>query len=66
MDFSAPAVMIIILCVAILAFEISMLIDVIRNDQINSNTRTFWIVGMLLIHPIVAIFYYFTDRKKHL
>lgn len=49
---------------AVLAFEIIMLVDAIKNPRITTDRRVLWIVGMLLIHPIVAIVYYFTDYKK--
>lgn len=50
--------------VAIFAFEIAMLVHVIRNKNIADNVRILWIVGMLLIHPFVAVAYYFTDYNK--
>jgi hypothetical protein len=49
---------------AILAFEIWILIDVIQNKVISNESRILWIIGMLLLHPIVAIVYYFTDHQK--
>lgn len=65
LGLSTPlALIIIIVLLAILVFEITMFISVIRNQHITSNTKILWIVAMLLIHPIVAIAYYFTDYKK--
>jgi uncharacterized membrane protein len=55
---------IIVLVLVVFAFEIAMLVDVIRNDRIASNAKAWWVIGMLLIHPFVAIIYYFTDRNK--
>ena len=52
------------LLLAILVFEVAMIISAIRNQHITGSTRALWIVGMLLIHPFVAIAYYFTDYKK--
>lgn len=49
---------------AIFVFEIAMFVSVIRNQYISGNAKAWWIVGMVLVHPIVAIVYYFTDRKK--
>ena len=48
---------------AILAFEIWMLVDLIRNPELSDERKILWAVGMILIHPIIAIVYYFTDRK---
>jgi len=57
------ALLLILIGLAILAFEIMMFIDVISNPKISDDRRLAWIIGMLLIHPIVAIVYYFTDRR---
>ena len=48
----------------ILAFELWMLISAITNKNISDTARIWWIIGMVLVHPIVAIVYYFTDYKK--
>lgn len=55
---------IIVLLLLILAFEIWMFVSAITNKFITGNAKALWIVGMVLIHPIVAIIYYFTDYKK--
>jgi hypothetical protein len=49
---------------AVLAFEIMMLVHVIKNKNISSDRRLLWILGMLFIHPVVAIAYFFTDYKN--
>lgn len=51
---------------AILILEVAMFIHVLRNKSINDSTKALWIIGMLLVHPVVAVAYYFTDRKKSL
>lgn len=48
----------------VLVFEIMMFIDVILNKNISDEARILWIIGMLVLHPVVAIAYYFTDHKK--
>ena len=53
-----------IVLLAILIFEIAMFISVITNKHISDNAKILWIVGMLLVHPFIAIGYYFTDYKK--
>jgi hypothetical protein len=53
-----------IIVALILIFEIMMIISAIKNRAISDEARILWIIGMLLIHPFVAIFYYFTDHKK--
>jgi uncharacterized membrane protein HdeD (DUF308 family) len=49
---------------AILVFEIMMIISAVTNKKIEDDRRILWVIGMLLIHPFVAIAYYFTDYKK--
>lgn len=44
----------------ILVFEVWMFVDVIRNPKLDQTARILWILGMVLVHPIVAIVYYFT------
>lgn len=53
-----------LLLLVILAFEIAMFVDVIQNEHISSNQKILWVVGMILVHPFVAIVYYFTARKS--
>lgn len=54
----------IVIGLAVLAFEITMFISAIRNQAITDNVKAMWIIGMLLVHPFAAIAYYFTDYKK--
>lgn len=49
----------------VLAFEIWMIVDAIKNKQISNQAKAWWVLGMLIIHPIVAIIYYFTDHRKN-
>jgi hypothetical protein len=49
---------------AILVFEIAMVVSVIRNRSMSDTRQILWIVGMLFIHPVVAIVYYFTDYNN--
>jgi hypothetical protein len=49
----------------ILAFEVWMFIDLISNDNVDENKKLYWVIGMLILHPFVAIAYYFTDHKTH-
>jgi hypothetical protein len=58
------SILIVVFIAIILAFEIAMFISVMRNEYITGNARILWVLGMLLIHPIVAIAYYFTDYHK--
>lgn len=54
----------VILLVLVFIFEIWMIISAITNNKITGTAKALWVIGMLLIHPIVAIIYYFTDFKK--
>jgi hypothetical protein len=47
----------------VLAFEIWMFVDAARNPRLSDKGRLLWCLGMLLVHPFVAIFYYFTSRS---
>lgn len=50
--------------IAVLAFEIFMFIDVIKNPKLNATEKLLWAAGMLLIHPFVAIAYYLVVRNR--
>jgi hypothetical protein len=41
-----------------------MVVSVIRNRSMSDTRQILWIVGMLFIHPVVAIVYYFTDYNN--
>lgn len=53
-----------IIGIAILVFEILMFIDAIRNPHLDDKEKILWCLGMLLLHPFVAIFYYFLARSS--
>jgi len=55
---------IIIVALLILAFEIWMIVDAAINKKLSNKAKAWWIVGMLIIHPFVAIVYFFTDHRK--
>lgn len=59
-----PLLLALILGVALLIFEVIMFVHAIRNRGISDERRIVWLLGMLLIHPIVAIVYLFTDYQK--
>jgi heme/copper-type cytochrome/quinol oxidase subunit 4 len=68
-DFAAlplglPVILIFLIALVLLIFEVYMFVHVIRNKYITPNVRTIWIIGMLIIHPFVAIAYALTDFKK--
>ena len=56
---------IIIVAVLILVFEVWMIVDAAINKKLSDKAKAWWIVGMLIIHPFVAIAYFFTDHRKH-
>jgi hypothetical protein len=41
----------------VLAFELWMLIDVLGYRKVPTKSRVWWVVGMFLIHPFVALAY---------
>jgi hypothetical protein len=54
------------LLIFILGFEIAMFIDAWTNNGIARAARIWWLVGMILLQPFVAIVYFFTDRNKRI
>jgi hypothetical protein len=58
------AIVVIAILLIIFVFELVMFVSAIRNQLITDNTKILWLVGMLLLHPFVAIAYYFTDYQK--
>jgi hypothetical protein len=59
------AVLVLAILAAILVFEVWMFISAIQNTAITQEVKLLWLIGMLLIHPFVAIIYYFTDYRKN-
>jgi len=62
----APGLLVVlsVLAAAILIFELIMLVHVIRNLFIPASRKAAWIVGMFLLHPFVAIWYFCSDYRK--
>ena len=58
------AIIVIAVIVAIFVFEVWMFVNAILNKNISDTRKILWVVGMLFIHPLVAIGYYFTDYQK--
>jgi uncharacterized membrane protein (DUF485 family) len=56
-------ILVYLIVLLILAFEIWMFVDLVRNPSIPSQTKWLWAIGMILLHPIVAIGYYFVARS---
>jgi len=64
MSLSIPEIVIIVVAVPILIFEVSMFVDMLQNEYLSQKDKTIWAVAMLLLHPFVAIYYYFTARRN--
>jgi hypothetical protein len=62
----ATLLFLLLVALVVFIFEIVMFIDAILNKNISDEARILWVIGMLLIHPFVAIAYFFTDHKKRL
>ena len=54
----------IVFALLIAAFEVWMIVDAAINKKLSDKAKTWWIIGMLVIHPFVAIVYFFTDHRK--
>lgn len=46
------------------AFKVWMIIDAGLNKELDDRTKTLWLLGMLLIHPFVAIAYFFAEYRR--
>jgi len=55
---------IIVVALLIVAFEIWMIVDAAINKKISDKAKAWWIIGMIIIHPFVAVAYFFTDHRK--
>lgn len=53
----------ILILLAIFIFEIWMFVDAVRNPRLTDTERLLWCLGMLFIHPFVAVVYYFIARS---
>jgi hypothetical protein len=53
-----------VVAILIFAFEIWMIVDAAINKRITDKAKAWWIIGMFVIHPFVAIAYFFTDHRK--
>ena len=54
---------IILTILPVLTFEICMFINVLRNERLTQKAKIIWAIAMLLLHPFVALYYYFTARR---
>lgn len=57
-------VIFVLILVGILVFEVWMFVDAVRNPRLTDVQRLLWCIGMLLIHPIVALVYYVVEYNK--
>jgi hypothetical protein len=56
--FSTPSLVLLILgMLVVLAFELWMLIDLLAYRKVPAMSRAWWVIGMFLIHPFVALVY---------
>jgi hypothetical protein len=53
-----------LLILLIFIFEIWMFVDAIKNSRLTDAEKLLWCLGMLFLHPVVAIFYYFMGYSK--
>jgi len=53
-----------LLIVVVFVFEVFMFLDAFKNPRLTSTERLVWCAAMLLLHPFVAIIYYFAEYPK--
>ena len=63
-DLHFPEIIFIFFLLALLVFEIAMFVDAYKNPKLTANSKLLWMVGMVLVHPFVAIVYWFMYRKN--
>ena len=54
----------VILCLALFAFWIWMLVDAIRNPNLTSNERLAWVLVIVLIHFLGSLIYFIVSRTS--
>lgn len=59
---TVDSVWFIVILALLFAFELWMLVDCIKNKKVPTDHKVWWIVGIFLIHPFVAIAYFFASR----
>jgi len=50
---------------AILGFEVWMFVDAVKSPRFTDGQRLLWCLGMLLLHPFVAIAYYIVEYRRN-
>ena len=58
MTFGTTGIVLFAIFLLLFVFEILMFINAFRNPKLAPTERMLWLVGMLLIHPFVALVYY--------
>jgi uncharacterized RDD family membrane protein YckC len=59
--FSLFAVVIVVLC---FVFWIWMLVDAIKNPNLNSTEKVVWVLVVVFLHVLGALIYFLAGRKK--
>ncbi|WP_320035520.1 PLDc N-terminal domain-containing protein [Campylobacterota bacterium DY0563] len=59
-----PLIIVTLVSIAILAFVIYTVLDVIKSDFRNDTNKTIWVLFILLVAPIGSIFYMILGRKQ--
>jgi hypothetical protein len=65
--FGLPLALVIVIplfVLLLLAFEIWMIVDCIKNPKLSDSEKALWVIGMLLIHPFVALIYFLIGRDR--
>ena len=64
MSNALPLLLLIVIGLGLLYFEVWMFVHAFRNHSLTDNERILWCIGMLLIHPFVAVAYYILVYSK--
>ena len=60
----ALGLLIAVVVIGVLTFEVFMFLDVLKNKKLTETEKLIWVVGMFLLHPIIAIVYYFVAHTR--
>ncbi len=50
--------------IAVLVFEVLMFLDVLKNRRLSDTEKVLWVLGMFLLHPVIAIVYYYVAHSR--
>ncbi|HEU4914720.1 MAG TPA: hypothetical protein VFT16_04975 [Candidatus Saccharimonadales bacterium] len=59
-----PELIIIIFGLAVIGFELAMLIHIVKDKRTGLGKKTLWIVSILVFQVFAAAYYYLTEYRR--